>query len=679
MGTGVTTLTLKAKQDHLQNVASTTDPVKAIAEFVWNGLDADATRVDVLLVRNELGGLVSIAITDNGYGITHSRAEHDFESVGESWKRDKKRSIGLSRALHGKAGVGRLRFYSLAERAKWHSTYAESRKHYDIALEIQASRLHLSEVSAPVASSAISTGTRVELGPLKQTFDWLLGSQAKREFCSIFAPYVLQYPNVVITYDGTNVDPNELINTTFDPPKAVVVGPNRTIDDLQIKIIEWKESIEARRIYFGTENGIVLGGMSANIQAPGFEFSIYAYSSYFQEVANAQLLEFDGLTDPDFARALEYIREIGSDYFRGRQSERAGHLIEDLKSAGVYPYEGDPRDDIERRERQVFDIAAHAVSSYSRDFKRADNPIKKITLSLLKEAVSRNPESLTRILSAVFDLPKVRQDEFSGLLARTELANIISASAMVADRIVVLKVLSQMVFDPKHRQTVKERGELDVLIRDNSWIFGEAFHITMPEVGLTKVMDRVSEDLATTRRRGTKARKLDGTIGRVDAFLGRLVPQSNRQHREYLLVELKRPSKVVGRKELQQVEDYVNAIVDQPDFRSTSTSWHFYLVASECAPQITPLANQVGRPPGLYLDQPNYKVWVKTWAELIRECEARLDVVQDKLRIEVSDEEIENRITALRDGLVKGSRPRRLQSAGLAANSPEPAQPSPQR
>ena len=37
--------------------------------------------------------------------------------------------------------------------------------------------------------------------------------------------------------------------------------------------------------------------------------------------------------------------------------------------AGVYPYEGDPRDEVERRERQVFDIATHAVSSYSRDFK----------------------------------------------------------------------------------------------------------------------------------------------------------------------------------------------------------------------------------------------------------------------------------------------------------------------
>jgi hypothetical protein len=50
-------LTLKAKHDHLQKVASTRDHVKAISEFVWNALDADATHTSVEFVRNVLGGL----------------------------------------------------------------------------------------------------------------------------------------------------------------------------------------------------------------------------------------------------------------------------------------------------------------------------------------------------------------------------------------------------------------------------------------------------------------------------------------------------------------------------------------------------------------------------------------------------------------------------------------------
>ena len=79
-------LTLKAKHDHLAKVATTRDPVKALAEFVWNALDADALRVSVEFARNALGGLDSIIIRDFGSGISKARAEHDFESLGESWK-----------------------------------------------------------------------------------------------------------------------------------------------------------------------------------------------------------------------------------------------------------------------------------------------------------------------------------------------------------------------------------------------------------------------------------------------------------------------------------------------------------------------------------------------------------------------------------------------------------------
>jgi hypothetical protein len=55
----------------------------------------------------------------------------------------------------------------------------------------------------------------------------------------------------------------------------------------------------------------------------------------------------------------------------------------------------------------------------------------------------------------------------------------------------------------------------------------------------------------------------------------------------------------------------------------------------------------------LFLDKSNHKVWVKSWAEFIRDCEARLRFVQDKLKIEVSAEEIEDRITQLKTSILK--------------------------
>ena len=76
------------------------------------------------------------------------------------------------------------------------------------------------------------------------------------------------------------------------------------------------------------------------------------------------------------------------------------------------------------------------------------------------------------------------------------MGNIISASTLIADRIVALEVLKSIVFSPTHRRTVKERGELDVLVQANTWIFGENFHITLAETGLSRIMQRVSEELS---------------------------------------------------------------------------------------------------------------------------------------------------------------------------------------
>lgn len=653
----MTTLNLHAKQDFLERDAATRDPIRALAELVWNALDADATKIEVMLERNDLGGLAAIRVVDNGNGISATSAAHDFGNLGDSWKRSAHRT-SLGRAIHGKEGRGRLRFFSLAQRARWFTTTKTDPSSEGDArlssrtIEIHSKSLERCEVTEAAGPLDQTTGTTVALTSLKGTFDELSTPDAYRQFSTLFAPYVLQYPNAEIWYNGFKVDPDITIHRWQDLPHTIVHLANRTIDDLKIKVIEWKSASDTRQIHFGGEDGIVLGSQPAHVTAPGFEYSAYAYSAFFQEIADHHLLELDNLNEPDFVVVLTHIRQAVTDYFRTRISEQSLGIIQDLKDQGAYPYEGEPRDEIERRERQVFDIATYAINSHSRDFSRAETSLKKMTLTLLKEAIKHNPDDLSTILQAVVNLPKAKQSEFSSLLKKTELGNIIGASSLISERITTLGVLKGMVFDPKFRKSVKERGELDVLVRDHTWMFGERFHITMAETGLTKVMNRVAEDLGA-KRKGRRITKKDGSVGRVDCFLGRSVPHSDESKREYLLIELKRPSLKLGRKELDQVEDYVNAIRDEPEFLHTDTSWNFILVASEFEPEIESRIYQKDRPHGLFLNGDNFQFWIKTWAEVVRENEARLQFVQKKLQLEVSDSEIEERIKELQQLVVR--------------------------
>jgi hypothetical protein len=651
-GHPMTTLNLHAKQDFLERDAATRDPIRALAELVWNALDADATTIEVTLDRNDLGGLVAIRVTDNGNGISAESAAHDFGNLGDSWKRQAHRTSTLSRAIHGKEGRGRLRFFSIAQRARWFTTSRGESGLSSRVIEIHSKSLERCDVNESGDLLSSASGTIVELTMLKDTFDALSTPDAYRQFSTLFAPYVLQYPNAEIWFNGFKVDPEITINRWHELPRVVVTLGDRTIDDLRVKVIEWKSASETRQIHFGGEDGIVLGSQPAHVTAPGFEYSAYAYSSFFQEVADQNLLELDSLNEPNFLAVLTHIRESLTDYFRSRMSEQSLGVIQDLKDQGAYPYEGEPRDEVERRERQVFDIATYAINSHSRDFSKAETPLKKMTLTLLKEAIKHNPDDISTILQAVVNLGKAKQSEFSALLKKTQLGNIIGASSLISDRVTTLEVLKGMVFDPKFRRSVKERGELDVLVRDHTWLFGERFHITMSETGLTKVMSRVAEDLGS-KRKGRKITKKDGSVGRVDCFLGRSVPHSDEGKREYLLIELKRPSIKLGRKELDQVEDYVNAIRNEPEFLHTDTSWNFYLVASEFEPEIHSRIYQKDRDHGLFLYGDNFKFWIKTWAEVVRENEARLNFVQKKLQIEVSDTEIESKIAELQKLVVR--------------------------
>ncbi|MQX09881.1 hypothetical protein GHK48_16845 [Sinorhizobium fredii] len=104
------------------------------------------------------------------------------------------------------------------------------------------------------------------------------------------------------------------------------------------------------------------------------------------------------------------------------------------------------------------------------------------------------------------------------------------------------------------------------------------------------------------------------------------------------------------------MEDYVRALIQQPDFATTSTTWNFYLVTTEYDDFVRERVTQKDRPVGLFLDKENHRVWVKTWGDIVRDCEGRLNFIQERLRIEVSTEEIEEKIAALKSSIVKAGR-----------------------
>ena len=47
------TITVEVQPDHLQTLAKVKRPLVAVTELMWNGLDADASQIDVVLRRTK--------------------------------------------------------------------------------------------------------------------------------------------------------------------------------------------------------------------------------------------------------------------------------------------------------------------------------------------------------------------------------------------------------------------------------------------------------------------------------------------------------------------------------------------------------------------------------------------------------------------------------------------------
>lgn len=88
----------------LKNSLKNYEIEESIIEYVWNGFDAGATRIDISEIKNDLGGSTYIKIKDNGSGIDKRQLDKKFNYVYES---EKKNSINTEINTKGKKGVGR--------------------------------------------------------------------------------------------------------------------------------------------------------------------------------------------------------------------------------------------------------------------------------------------------------------------------------------------------------------------------------------------------------------------------------------------------------------------------------------------------------------------------------------------------------------------------------------------
>ena len=200
---------VRVEQDHLRRLIGT-QPVKAIAELIWNAVDADARRVVVKVIESPLGGVEEVRVVDDGHGMTFQEAKEEFGHLGGSWKRRLKRSRGQGRFLHGSKGQGRWRAYAIGARIRWTSVADDRKLGYRTRVTIKGTResLGIFSISEP-EHVASETGTTVIVDGIGNHPKGLLKGEAVKRLTAEFATY-LEANTVEILYRATSLNPSGL-------------------------------------------------------------------------------------------------------------------------------------------------------------------------------------------------------------------------------------------------------------------------------------------------------------------------------------------------------------------------------------------------------------------------------------------------------------------------------------
>ncbi len=175
------TVEIQVQEDHLERLSQVRKPVLAVAELIWNALDADADQVEVTLHEDGLGGIAAIEVRDDGHGIPYVDAETLFSRLGGSWKKGGKRSQEKERLLHGQEGRGRFRAFGLGRVAEWQVTYPADGQLRTYRISMMRDALRRVEISDEAAAHPGATrGVTVVVRELHRHYQSLLDDAARQ-------------------------------------------------------------------------------------------------------------------------------------------------------------------------------------------------------------------------------------------------------------------------------------------------------------------------------------------------------------------------------------------------------------------------------------------------------------------------------------------------------------------
>lgn len=649
---------LKTTDQSIQGQLSRVKPEQALAEYIWNGFDANATKIELNTEMNELNKLVSITVRDNGDGIDYD----DLENTLDLFLDSKKKNISKP-TTRGKKGRGRFTFIKFSEQAVW-ETFSGNQ---GFSFIIDSGYLNKYEPKGIPNNSSKSKGTKVVFSHIKN-IDF-------NQFNDFIVPFLINEftwllvsnPKLKLIINGIHINKAEF--SSIPHIEEVEEG----VFNLDSIIWDEKPNQEKSLVYFIDSSDEIIHKELSELNLKGFHCSSYVKSDWFDGF-NQELEMLPGSKNKDsdvFKNILALARnKLRQEYINFRNSA-ADNLIQQYIKEGVFPdMNGDNRVLNEFHREQLISTIKTIYEAEPAVFsKQLNKSQKRILIKLLDRIVQSNRLSeLFDVLDGVVSLSEDDMGRISGLLQRTSLENITKTVEHVRDRLDIIQSFKSLIYD--HTKFAYEVPHIQKCIESNLWLFGEKYHLLTSE---EDKFDQALRSLLEFNAKGDHYNKQPLTHPdknkEMDLFIaqkGFKVGDDDKKYFHHVVIELKRPSIKLGDKELAQIKTYKNVIANEPQFQDENSVWDFVLIGNEISESNITAANlrsdldtnRIHGEPGLVQKTGNYRIIVKTWKQILNEFELRYDEISNKLSLK----ELEI-VSETSDGLTKD-----VENASLSAS-----------
>jgi hypothetical protein len=636
---------IKLSSDGIKRSLKEYKPAQAVAEYIWNGFDAGASLVNLDLEQNQMGGVSSLRIQDNGQGIPIDKLTMKFTPFFVSEKVIDPKVRKKITSVHGEKGVGRLTFFHFAGQARWNTVYRDTTTKHEYEITIDSNDL-ITYTPSEVREVEKDTGTVVIFTEFSGiTYETFLNDVSK--YLMLEFGWFLelnQQRNFGIRINGVPLNYEEIVE---DRDKSHYVD-EKTGDRFDITYVRWNTSINdeySRYYYIGSDNK-ERGKQTTTLNNKGDRFfhSVFIKSSFFDDEitfdllisdddASQQMPLFGVKKEEGFKRLMEHVNRILHAKRKPFLKQYTDKVVQEFEKDRAFPPVGQNKWD-ELRHKNLVSLIRELYQVEPRIFAKMNVEQKRIFAYLLDLVMDSNErDKLFDILKEIVGLDNEEREKLANLLRNSSLSNIIDTIKLIEDRYRAVNDLKQLVFDAELHAS--ETKHIQKMIEQHYWLFGEQYHLVAAaerdfEEALRRMRYKLSGDTRKNRIVHPDKNK------EMDIFAVRQLVQNEEINN--IIIELKNPRIRLGEEQLSQVKRYMRVIRDEPMFNAYhNMTWTFYLVGSEY--DSTRFIQEEMKSKKEYGEKflvhsvDNFKILVMTWSEVFANFELRHKFLYDKLLI----------------------------------------------